>query len=144
MGERGSVFEKEVGYGVFLPVALLLIGVSSIHYVMGFQNESQLDLNGLALCVGIGYFVAAVFPCDPGSPLSGSGRQHIHNLGGAIEYIGGAYFLLQSPFFATQIIGKFVFFAVAAISFSPVGRGLIQRIAETGLFGSMIFLSWRL
>jgi hypothetical protein len=45
----------------------------------------------LAFCVGAGYAVGGAFPCDPGLPRHGSWRQNIHDMGGLLEYVGGAY-----------------------------------------------------
>lgn len=144
LGERGSVFEKQVGYGVFLPVGLLLIFAGAMLYLTRLESDLLKNLSGLMACVGAGYAIAAIFPCDPGSPASGSStRQHIHNMGGFIEYAGGAFFLLRAsemiPILST--IGYAVIICTIFISVTTFWRGLIQRIAEVALFGSIIYLS---
>ena len=88
----GSQLSPIVSYGLFLPVGLLLGLIATLAVS---QRVRTTALAGLAGCVGTGYVVAAFFPCDVGAPVSGSGRQGIHNLGGAVEYIGGAYWLTQ-------------------------------------------------
>ena len=106
-------------------------------------------LAGLAGCVGTGHIIAGLFPGDVGSPLSGSGRQQIHNLGGAVEYIGGAYWLAQlSP---QSLVLDYNLYALAAGSLivssillsipGLVIRGLIQRRMEGILFGALLITS---
>ena len=77
--------------------------------------------------------------------MSGSFRQGLHNLGGAVEYFGGAYALLRlaeshGPHF--RVAGIAVGASALLIS-APAGvlRGAIQRVAEALLFGA---LSWYL
>jgi hypothetical protein len=143
LGEKRSSFETQVGYGVFLPVALLLILSSSVLYFQGFENDLQKNLSGLLACVGIGYMLATFFPCDPGSPTSGGVRQQIHNIGGFVEYAGGAYFIFQAsesvPLLST--IGYIVVVCTIVITISAFWRGLVQRVAEIGLFGTIIYVS---
>ena len=89
----------------------------------------------LALCIAIGYLFAAAFPCDRGSPSTGSARQTVHNLGGAVEYIGGGIALLRlsetlgEPFrlAGVAVLGGAVALSIPAIA---VVRGLIQRAVE--------------
>ncbi len=146
LGESGSVFEKNISYGVFLPVGLSLLLMSTLLYFQGLHDETQKSLCGLGTCVGVGYVVAAFFPCDPGSPLSGSTRQSIHNLGGIIEYLGGAYFLTVSSVPLMRTIGFLVLSLAIMMSFSFClrWRGLIQRFAELGLFAGLIVLSLKI
>lgn len=138
LGEVGNPLTRLVGYGLFLPVGLLLLGVSALTNAPAVQ--------GLAACVGVGYVVAAFFPCDIGLIFPGSGRQQIHKLGGAVEYFGGAYFLnkfspeqlLFEP--NTLVIGAGVFLVGTLLSF-VLGlslQGLFQRVVEVVLFGSLI------
>ena len=143
LGEVGSPFEKVVGFGVFLPVGLLLLVISMVPYIQGLQNNVNLALCGVSACVGVGYTVAAFFPCDPGSPLSGTTRQQIHNFGGVIEYIGGAYFLIGASLPFISIIGYLIISGSVAMSFSGYSawRGLIQRIVELGLFVCLFLLT---
>jgi len=102
----------------------------------------------LCLCIAIGYLVAAIFPCDPGSPVSGSARQAMHNLGGAIEYIGGGLALLAAAknFNEPGHVAGYVVLGVAVgLTVLPAGtpRGLLQRAGEIVLFGSAASLVWQ-
>ena len=138
LGEVGSPLSRLVSYGLFLPVGLLLGLVAAL--------ADTTALAGLAGCVGTGYVVAALFPCDVGSPLTGSGRQQIHNVGGAVEYLGSAYWLTQlSPH--RMVIDDNLYsigagsLIVGSILLSIPGlriRGLIQRMMEGIVFGTLL------
>jgi hypothetical protein len=137
IGETGSRDQRLVALGLFLPVGLVLLIVAAL-----LQPKSP-AASMLALAIAIGYIGAAAFPCDPGSPLSGTWRQSLHNLAGGIEYIGGGFALmtlardLGAPF---QIAGFIVLGAAIALSVLPSTqlRGAIQRVAELCLFGSLV------
>lgn len=141
LGERDAPYQLAVALGVFLPVGLALLLAAYLARPLGD------DIAALALCISVGYLVAAAFPCDPGSPLSGTTRQAIHNLGGAVEYVGGGLMLLRiaESFGDVFEIAGFVVLAVAlAISLQPLAfvRGLIQRIAELCLFAGLAGAIW--
>lgn len=137
LGEVGAPDQRLVAFGVFLPIGVLLL-------VAAFLMRSSEPRSLLALCIGVGYVVAVFFPCDPGSPVTGTTRQSVHNLGGAVEYIGGAFALwkisehLGQPF---QIAAVIVGAAAILLSVPEVGplRGLIQRLAEACLFGGLLW-----
>lgn len=94
------------------------------------------------------YVGAAFFPCDPGSPLSGSARQAAHDLAGAVGYIGGGFALmtiardLGQPF---QLAGLVVLGSAVGLSIVPAnaGRGILQRVAEPCLFGCLGLAAWQ-
>ncbi|PZR39416.1 MAG: hypothetical protein DI538_06970 [Azospira oryzae] len=139
LGESGSPYEKPVSFGLFFIVGAILILVSLL-------NDTNETLHGLSLCVGAGYLVAAIFPCDEGSPLEGSWKQQIHNLGGFVEYAGSAYFLAQSAevfsFVSTKLIAGIIVLCTLFISIPSFSfRGLVQRVAEALLFLSLIALT---
>lgn len=133
LGERGSEIFRSASYGLFLPVGLGLLFIA----IGADKNEVLL---GLSICLSVGYTVSAFSPCDPGSPIEGSWRQHIHNLAGFVQYAGGIYFLLQVSGYS--IFAGIVFICLIFISFpqNPV-RGIAQRVAELLLFGSLIYLT---
>src|SRR5262245_44964023 len=87
IGEAGAPDQGFVAFGLFLPLGLAFAA-------LGFALRAHPYAASLAYCIAAGYSVAAFFPCDPGSPVSGSPRQAAHNLGGAIEYIGGGLSLM--------------------------------------------------
>lgn len=137
LGEKGSVGQSWVSFGVFLPVGLTLA-------IVAFRlQDTSLPQALLATCLSVGYTVAAIFPCDPGSPATGSVRQGIHNLGGGVEYVGGAFSLFwiaESLGPSFRIAGFVVGAAMLALAAPNPVRGLIQRVAEVGLLGGL-FLS---
>lgn len=143
LGERGARHEKAVALGLFAPVGTLCLAAAAL------LLPADKATAALAGCLAAGYLVAAAFPCDPGSPLSGSARQAVHILGGGIEYVGGGFALFamahaEGPAF--RWAGIAVLVAAGAISFMPPGspRGLVQRLAETALFGGLLLATARL
>lgn len=135
LGETGAADGARVNYFLFLPIGLALLLLAGITYI---QDIGSPALMGLSACLGIGYAVAALFPCDQGSPIYGSPRQTIHNIGGIAEYAGGAYFINVAGFgVASLIIVGAAFF----LSFSTPIRGGVQRVAEVILFSSLVLTS---
>ena len=142
LGELGAPQQRFVAFGIFLPVGALLVFVA---YLLRSMAEAPA---ALALCLSIGYLVAGLFPCDPGCPSRGTPRQAFHNLGGAIEYVGGAFALwrigesLGQPFRSAGLIVGGTALALSTQAFRPV-RGLIQRVAELCLFGGLALSVWQ-
>lgn len=142
LGEDKAPNRKKVNLGLFLPGGIMLMLTGLFVGNQGYGKE-------LALCIGGGYLISALFPCDPGSPLLGSGKQMIHNIAGIIEYGGGIYFMHLSghPLFALTAIepqwitGVLILFIV----FTPFPqwklRGLFQRILEVVLFSQLLWIS---
>jgi hypothetical protein len=142
LGEIGAIHARTVSLAVFLPVGLAMLTVAYL------QKSGPSLVMYLALSLAAGYIVAAFFPCDVGSPLVGSHRQSMHNLGGTVEYIGGGFALLQ----LAQTLGQgfsLAGYAVITIAFllsiRPLAmvRGLLQRVAEAALFGGLTLALWR-
>ncbi len=141
LGEIGAPDQRFVAFGLFLSIGLVLLLVA---YLL---RPASPPAAALALCIAIGYLGAAAFPCDPGSPLSGSSRQAFHNLAGGVEYAGGGFALmtlaerLGQPF---KLAGFVVLGAVIALSVlsSNSVRGIIQRVAESCLFGGLAWAAW--
>jgi hypothetical protein len=137
LGERGSSDSQRVNFGLFLPVALLLFGAAA----MIFSSDERIAM--LGVCIGVGYFASFLAPCDPGAPLAGSFRQTLHNVGGGIEYCGGA---LSLWLVAEEHGGVFFYsgwiVAIGVVAISIPGlpiRGLVQRVVETILFACMAY-----
>ncbi|GAB3355680.1 DUF998 domain-containing protein [Lysobacter tyrosinilyticus] len=143
IGEAGARHQRFVAFALFLPVGLLLLAVAYL------VRQTSPAVATLALCIAVGYIGAALFPCDPGSPLFGSTRQAFHNLAGAVEYAGGGFSLMAiardfgQPF---QLAGFIVLGTAIGLSVLPAGagRGALQRIAEVCLFGSLALAAWKL
>lgn len=143
LGEDGAVNATKVNLGLFLPVSLLLIVTALISDGIGYSRP-------LSLCIGVGYLLSALFPCDPGSPLWGSRRQSVHNLAGVIEYGGGIYVLYQGKAFLPgggQILTTLFLLLLISLMLlaSPPGfkwRGLFQRIVEVVLYGLLLWINY--
>ena len=139
LGEVGAPDQRRVAWAVFLPIGLLLLPL------VQFYQASFPAIAALAGCLCVGYLVAAFFPCDPGSPVSGSVRQGVHNLGGAIEYIGGGFSLIwAAERFGDELkwLGFVVLGLAVALTVLPTVsiRGLVQRVGEVILFGGLTYL----
>lgn len=139
LGETATAREKQVGFGLFLPVGIGLL-------VIAFTHWDHEIVRGLAACLAVGYLVAAFFPCDKGSPASGSWKQQVHNLGGFIEYAGAIFFLVKAGEYDLEIFGinfKIIGYIVivcvilTSIPGNPL-RGLAQRVAELLMFAALI------
>lgn len=135
LGESGSAQMRRVSLGVFLPAGAILAIVAWL------QHTSNTPIAALSASLAAGYVTSGLFPCDPGSPISGSVRQMMHNLGGGIQYVGGALSLLwiaetAGPVF--KITGLLVAVSAVLLSLESQIRGLIQRIAEACLFAGLI------
>ncbi len=135
LGAHGTQSSRLVSTGVFLPVGVLL----AVAAYLAWTTAPEAAL--LCACIATGYLSAAVFPCDVGSPMTGSTRQQLHNLGGAVEYLGGAYALYAlyavqgEPYRLAAVV---VVVALVGIGIDNAWRGLIQRIAEFTLFAALL------
>jgi hypothetical protein len=139
LGEVGSPDQRFVSVGYFGPIGLTALLIASLTF------ETSRPTAGLALCLAIGYLVASVFPCDPGSPMSGSARQGIHNLGGGIEYVGGGVALIvlgETLGRGFAVAGSIVLVSALLLSFPFRWRGLVQRVGEACLFGGLVVAVW--
>ena len=137
LGEVGASDSRRVTYGLFLPVAILLFAAAATI----FSSSERIAM--LGVCMGAGYFVSVVAPCDPGSPMAGSFRQTLHNVGGGIEYCGGAlslWLVAEEHGSCFLYSGWLVAIGVIAISIPGLAiRGLVQRGVETVLFVCMSY-----
>lgn len=135
LGETGARHGRLAAYGVFLPVGLMALALAWLRHGSSAA--------GLALCIAVGYLAAAAFPCDPGSPARGTWRQSLHNLGGLVEYWGGGIFLWRlgaDHDVGFQALAAFVLALPLAFNLRaclPI-RGLLQRLAESALFGGLL------
>lgn len=147
LGEMGSPVGRGVSYLGFVAigVSLWLFLVIAARLL---PEESEVFL--LLSLVGAGYVGGGIFRCDPEAPFIGSWRTTLHNLFGVLEYAGaaGAFFSLERSEFwsplseVMPIAGGVVVFCVLGISFPHPFRGLIQRIAESIIFGGVVLIGF--
>jgi len=147
LGEMGSPVGKGVSYLGFIAIGISL-WLFLIIAVRLLPSES--DVFYMLSLVGAGYVGGGIFRCDPGAPFIGSWRTTLHNIFGALEYVGaaGAFLALERSVFwsalsgVMSIAGVIVFFCLVGISFPHPFRGLMQRIAETTIFGGVVLIAW--
>ena len=148
LGEIGSPVGSSVSYIGFLSTGILL-WLFLLVAAAALPHESTEAFYLLSL-VGVGYVGGAIFRCDPGAPLIGSSRNTLHNIFGALEYVGaaGAFTTLKrSEFWSplsglTVYAGGLVLVCLWGISFPHPFRGLIQRVAETTIFLGVVLIGW--
>ncbi len=140
LGELGAADMHRVSWGLFFPVGLALA------WTWFDLAASAPPVAALAGVIAIGYIGAALFPCDPGSPLQGSWRQALHNLAGGVEYFGGAACLAtlgrSQPVYMVLAGVVLVVALLLSVPWVAAMRGLVQRIAECCLFGGLLAASW--
>jgi hypothetical protein len=140
LGELGGSDARRVAFGVFLPVGLLTFAAAVL-----VRAEAP-AVAALGICLAVGYLSAVAFPCDPGSPLSGSYRQLAHNLGGAVQYVGGGASLLamsSQGVAAYKLAGVTILGCALVLSAATRWRGVLQRVAEAVLFVCFVYATWK-
>jgi hypothetical membrane protein len=156
LGEAGAPNAREVAFGFFLPVGLLVW--LALWLVRRGASDRYAALALVALsCLGTGYAMAAFFPCDSGAPFFGTWRTQIHNVVGFIDYEGtGIGFLLISRYFARQkaavqavaftVAGVLVLVGLALLSLEATFhvRGVIQSVTEVIQFTGVFFVCYLL
>jgi hypothetical protein len=152
LGEAGASSAHLVAFGFFLPVGLVVWLALWLMHRETPGKDVSLILSALS-CLGTGYVVSALFPCDRGAPLFGTWRTLVHNVAGLVDYGGTAIgFLLVCRCFARRkatteaavfgIWGALVLVGGAALcvrSAFPV-RGTVQRVAEFIQFTGVFFV----
>jgi hypothetical protein len=147
LGEIGSPVGKSVSYFGFISigVALWLFVVIAAQLV-----PHQADVFLMLSLVGAGYVGGGIFRCDPDAPFIGTWRTVLHNTFGALEYVGAAAAFLslkQNEFWSPlaevmSFAGGIVLLCFAGLTFPHPFRGLVQRIAETVIFGGVVLIGW--
>lgn len=136
LGERGASDGRLASWGLFLPIGVALAALWLLH------RHSAPEAAALAAVIAVGYLGAAAFPCDPGSPSSGSISQTLHNLAGGVEYVGGVLCLLslrrETPIFLGLAAAVAVVIPLLSLPIGIPVRGAVQRVAEVCLFGGLV------
>jgi len=145
LGEMGSPVGESVSH-----LGFIAIGISLWLFLIIAANllPHQSDVFFMLSLVGAGYVGGGIFRCDPEAPFIGSWSTTLHNIFGVLEYAGaaGAFLTLKRSEFWSPLsevmsyAGGIVFFCFAGISFPHPFRGLIQRIAETIIFGGVVLI----
>ncbi|WP_171092336.1 DUF998 domain-containing protein [Usitatibacter rugosus] len=143
LGEVGSPVGAQVSYVGFVSIALLLW----LFLVVAAQSApgGSSEVFWMLSLVGVGYFGGAIFRCDSGAPAFGTWRNTLHNVFGALGYLGAAAAfstLRFSSYWAplSDVMGyavPLVLVCLLGLSFPHGFRGLIQRVAETTIFAGV-------
>jgi hypothetical protein len=159
LGAVGTPWGRAVSLGGFLPTGLVSLAFLVVAAPLVAPKGAAKMGYALLSSIGLAYVGAAFAPCDPGCPaFPTSVRQLVHNLLGILEYLGGGVGLLvfagtnfrqRRDLMAQGILfvaGVVVLATFAGIADPTLGewRGLIQRVGETALFGSLLLIGWRM
>lgn len=148
LGEIGSPVGRSVSYLGFVPTGILL-WLFLLAASAAVPKDAADALPILSL-VGAGYVFGGIFRCDTGAPFVGSWRNTLHNLAGGLEYVGaaGAFTTFKHSEFWSPLsdvltpAGIVVFVCLLGMSFPHPFRGLVQRVAETIIFGGIVLVGW--
>lgn len=149
LGEMGAEHGAQISAFGFAPTGVLVLLFLALA-APSLPRTRRATLGLLAFAaVGVAYLVAAVARCDAGCPSTGSPSQTVHNLFGALEYVGAVAGLLllasafdASPTWRSMAPATVVCAVLVGVGFGlllvpsllPL-RGLLQRVAEVGVFG---------
>jgi hypothetical protein len=151
LGATGALHARSVAYGFFLPVGLLVwLALWLVHVEV--PDREVLPIFFALSFLGLGYAMAAFFPCDAGAPFFGTWRTQVHNILGFVDYEGtGIGLLLTARYFMRRnatlyavvflIAGAVVLIGLALLS-TRLGhqiRGSIQRVTEVFQFMGVFF-----
>lgn len=155
LNASGTPFAQTIGWLGFFPFGVLagaLIVVASRRAPV--KGASRLGY-WLLMAEPIAYIGSAIAPCDLGCPLEGSTNQMLHNMLGLFTYLATTLGLFLLAFTPRIAVGWRLFWV--ALSFlwltlfafmmaDPMAewRGLLQRLAEWIVFGSLCICAWRI
>ncbi len=155
LNATGTPWAAELGYWGFLPLGLLfaafLLAAMPVAQVSG---ASRLGL-WLLWSQPIAFVGAALAPCDPGCPVGGSPLQVAHDVLGLATYGAGAVALMLLASAKALSSGARLFLGLAGIAWLALFvvmvqpeamqvRGLLQRIADALLAGTILVVAWGL
>ena len=154
LNATGSAWAWQIGFLGFLPLGLL--GVVLLVVVAPRARLQGISKIGCWLLIAepIAYIGSALAPCDLGCPSTGSFSQNAHNIVSAatlpITTLGLALLACNSRLALIQRVGWLVLAAsfITLYTFALVPdfaqwRGLLQRLAEGALYGSLCVISWK-
>ena len=155
LNAAGSAWDWQTGYFGFLPLGLL--GFMLLLLVWPSTKLAGACALGYWLLIGepIAYVGSVFFPCDLGCPTEGSFSQNVHNVVSTVTLLITTAGLVLLSFNRRLSPIKRIGWVVLAATFmglyalalvpdlEPV-RGVLQRLAEGILYGSLCLLSWRL
>lgn len=155
LGATDSAHAVLISMGGFIPVgvlAALLLGAMARRVPV--SGASRVGY-WLLLCEPLAWIGSALAPCDLGCPLQGSLSQAVHNLLGVFTYLGttlGLLLLATTPQIKRRTRLLWIVLAIIwLLLFVLMGtpqlhdwRGLLQRLAEWLVYGTLCIAAWRL
>ena len=155
LNASGSSWSWQIGYLGFLPLGLL--GFLLLLVVVPHAKLSGISQVGGWMLVAepVAYIGSAFAPCDLGCPTAGSLSQNIHNLLSVVTLPVTTLGLVFLSFSGRLVISKKVGWLALAVTFITLyalalvpdlapWKGLLQRVAEGILYGSLCIVGWRL
>ncbi|MCY4364711.1 MAG: DUF998 domain-containing protein [Chloroflexi bacterium] len=150
-----TAWSWQIGYLGFVPLGLF--GLVLLLIVEPRARLSGISRIGCWLLIAepIAYVGSALAPCDLGCPSTGSLSQNVHNILSAITLVVTTAGLVLLYFNRTIPLSKragwlvlattfIVLYSLALVPDFAIWRGLLQRLAEAMLYGSLCLVSWRL
>jgi hypothetical protein len=157
LNATGTLWAFQLGYFGFVPLGILfasfLIAAEPLVTVWGASRFGW----WLLWSQPIAFIVTVLAPCDLGCPIEGTTTQAVHDLVGLITYFAGAlgtYLLsfassLQNHFLARNFLrfSGVAFLVLFVVMLSPSVsdvRGLLQRVADILLAGSLLTITYHM
>lgn len=155
LNATGTPYAQTIGWLGFFPFGVLagaLIVAGSERAPV--RGASRLGY-WLLMAEPIAYIGSAIAPCDLGCPLDGSANQVLHNILGLLTYLAttlGLFLLAFTPniwirwrlFWTVLSLLWLTFFSLMMAEPLAEWRGLLQRLAEWIVFGSLCICAWKL
>lgn len=154
LNATGTAWSWQIGYLGFVPLGLLgLVLLLMVGQRARLSGPSRLGC-WLLIAEPIVYVGSAFAPCDLNCPTTGSLSQNIHNLLSTITLVVTTAGLVMLYFNKSLPLSKRVgwlvlagtFITLYALALTPdlaPWRGLLQRLAEGILYGSLCLVSWK-
>ena len=154
LNASGSSWSWQIGYLGFLPLGLL--GFLLLLVVVPHAKLSGISRVGGWMLVAepVAYVGSAFAPCDLGCPTTGSLSQNIHNILSVVTLpvtaLGLVFLSLDRRLTLSNRVGWLLLavtfitlYALALVPDLAPWKGLLQRIAEGILYGSLCMVGWR-
>ena len=151
----GTAWSWQIGFLGFLPLSLL--GLLLLLLVAPQANLNGISKVGCWLLIAepVAYISSVFAPCDMGCPDTGSLAQNIHNFAAVITLlmttVGLVFLSFNDRLAPAKRMGWLLlaatFVALYSLALVPdfdEWRGLLQRLAEGILYGSLCLVSWRI
>ena len=154
LNATGTAWAWQIGIFGFLAVGIL--GFALLWAAAPIAPAAGISRFGYWLLIAepVAWIGSALAPCDPGCPATGSLSQDIHNLLGGTTYLVTTLELVLLALnpglppktrngWLTLAAVWLTLFALMLSSDWAEWRGLLQRIAEVLIYGSLCVAAWR-